>query len=835
MVGINSNLAAASASRNLTSAGSVASSSIAKLSSGSRIIKASDDVAGLSIGTSISTTVKSLEIAKLNTEQARSVLQIADGALKQIGDILSRQKALAVQSNSGSLGNTQRAFLNQEFSALKSEIDRIVTTTSFNGITLLNGSIAGDASVQVSGPLNAGIIQDQDVSVSATVSSYNAVGTPGSSVTAVQSLASFDDTSVQQTGFGTFSAVYFNENGTGAESVVVQTIIGDKTYIGTITASGNGGNIAAATDVVFTANDGSGSAFTLRLAAGTGSINTSGAADTYLGTLTTDLSAVELQQTRVVSGLNSVTGTRLGGLTIASDVTIRGKTFDTTNNDFGTIGQFTAVAGAGSANYITVTLNGKTFSASDIGGANDTLAAADGTITLIGRDAIGADNNERLIISVANIGSNTVDLTDAEQVAELESALNQLFGVGNTGDAYTTVGTADSTYVSAVSVSEFNDASFQGEGFGTFEIVSFDENGSNAEDVVIRTQIGDKVYVSANLVASGNGGNIAAQDLEFTATDGSGSKFSLSLAAVTGALNTSTTAATYASNLTTALANVDIYQIRTVNSVTAANINDTVLDGLTASSVTIRSNNFDITNTDFGDIGNFVGVAGVGANNSLSVIVNGTTFSATDLGGANDILSSADQTITLIGRDAAGNDNNQRITIDITGLTGSINLENADEVKALTNALDSYFGVGASGSGGLSFQVGSALSDKIAISIKDVSTSKIYLDNDGVAQTLSIDTQAGAQTAVEALDNAISSVISRRADVGAAISRFEFASSNIEVSIANQDAARGSFLDANIAEESTKFATNQVKLQASVSVLAQANQIPQLLLRLVQQ
>ncbi len=112
-------------------------------------------------------------------------------------------------------------------------------------------------------------------------------------------------------------------------------------------------------------------------------------------------------------------------------------------------------------------------------------------------------------------------------------------------------------------------------------------------------------------------------------------------------------------------------------------------------------------------------------------------------------------------------------------------------------------------------------------------TTSIYLDDNGAAQTLSIATSSGAQTANTVLDNAINSVTSRRATIGALQSRFDFAAANITSSIQNTEAARSDFLDVDIANESTKFATSQVRLQASISVLAQANQIPQNLLKLV--
>jgi len=171
------------------------------------------------------------------------------------------------------------------------------------------------------------------------------------------------------------------------------------------------------------------------------------------------------------------------------------------------------------------------------------------------------------------------------------------------------------------------------------------------------------------------------------------------------------------------------------------------------------------------------------------------------------------------------------INLAAANLSG-IDVSTAENTSVLEGALNSLFGIGNNGA--LSFQVGSSLSDKIEVSISSVKTSDVYLDNDGVVQSLDIGTQSGAQNAIEVLNNAINTVISRRADVGAATSRFDFASQAIEVSITNQSAAAAVFLDADIASESTNFATAQVKFQASVSVLAQANQIPQALLSLLQ-
>ena len=135
----NTNLAALGAQRNIGISSNAASSSLAKLSSGSRIPTAKDDAAGLAIGSKLKSEVAGLTQAANNAAQAISMLQIADGALSSMGDILQRMKTLAVQSSSGQLDDASRSLLNQEFDNLQKEINRVATLTNFNGTTLLNG------------------------------------------------------------------------------------------------------------------------------------------------------------------------------------------------------------------------------------------------------------------------------------------------------------------------------------------------------------------------------------------------------------------------------------------------------------------------------------------------------------------------------------------------------------------------------------------------------------------------------------------------------------------------------------------------------------------------
>ena len=140
---VATNTAANSALRYLNNNSSMASSSVGKLASGSRIVKASDDAAGLAIGTRLKADVTALTQSGINASQGASVVQVVDGGLARIGDVLQRMKALAAQSLSGVPTNTERGFIDAEFQELVSELSAIATTTRFNGQTLLTGSAAG--------------------------------------------------------------------------------------------------------------------------------------------------------------------------------------------------------------------------------------------------------------------------------------------------------------------------------------------------------------------------------------------------------------------------------------------------------------------------------------------------------------------------------------------------------------------------------------------------------------------------------------------------------------------------------------------------------------------
>ncbi len=136
------NTASLGAQRRLGEATRTLSSVFERLSSGQRIIRPSDDPAGLAVSSKLHTQSKIYGRAERNVSDGISLLNIADGAASQIGELLTRMAELAEQAANGSYSQTQRRNLNEEYQALDLEIRRITQTTSFNGIDLLTGELS---------------------------------------------------------------------------------------------------------------------------------------------------------------------------------------------------------------------------------------------------------------------------------------------------------------------------------------------------------------------------------------------------------------------------------------------------------------------------------------------------------------------------------------------------------------------------------------------------------------------------------------------------------------------------------------------------------------------
>ncbi len=137
---LGTNVASLQAQRRLALSSSKLGATFERLSSGQRINKASDDAAGLAIADSLRADQRVASVAIRNANDGISTIAIADSALGEIGNVLSRLAELSEQSANGVFSNQQRSALNNEFIALASEIERIAVTTNFNGVALLSGN-----------------------------------------------------------------------------------------------------------------------------------------------------------------------------------------------------------------------------------------------------------------------------------------------------------------------------------------------------------------------------------------------------------------------------------------------------------------------------------------------------------------------------------------------------------------------------------------------------------------------------------------------------------------------------------------------------------------------
>ena len=138
---INQNIDAFNSYRNLSATDTQMGKSLEKLSSGLRINRAADDAAGLAISEGLRSQIGGLKVAVRNTQDGISVVQTAEGALTETHSILQRMRDLSVQaSNDGGLNSDAKKNIQSEIGQLKSELDRIANTTTFNGKKLLDGS-----------------------------------------------------------------------------------------------------------------------------------------------------------------------------------------------------------------------------------------------------------------------------------------------------------------------------------------------------------------------------------------------------------------------------------------------------------------------------------------------------------------------------------------------------------------------------------------------------------------------------------------------------------------------------------------------------------------------
>ncbi len=739
----NTNLAALGAQRNIGIASNAASSSLSKLSSGSRIPQAKDDAAGLAIGSKLKSEVTGLTQASNNAAQAISLLQIADGALSSIGDMLQRMKALAVQSSSGQLADSDRSLLNQEFTSLRSEVDRVAALTNFNGTTLLAGSTT-------------------------TTANTNDVTTVGSATT-VKNLVGEGVSSINFSSSFSGDAVAMSYNAKGNVLTLTNLSTGQSDSV-------NINSTAVAAGTTQTVNFGNlGATVVLN--------------ENFDKSISTDLTNGYRTQTLAVGGAQAakVTASTVSLNTMFSEASgltaadVSGVTFS--------IGATTATAST-----ITATVGGKAFSVATSAGATGgtvdltstgarSITLTDGagsTIELNFTVATAFADGDAATITPTTVGLNTADL----DVNANDVVITYTAGGGTAAVSGITVSNVTFTEASGLKVTDFDGV--------TGPTVSAATAAAATSGTI---SVGGVTFTSTT--ASTNFTSAGAKTYSYS--DGNGNSFDL----------TYTVSGAFADGNTLTVDSIALDHTPTAD-VTSASV-----VGVTKGS----ASTFDFGDVDAGEITWSTGTANAA---TASVTLNGLTFTS----GTVNLTTTGQKTVTLTNGSGTS----------ATSITYQFNLTGAiDADDSFTQQIGDFgrvIGVNSvtSGTTTFDFKVGTGVTsnDSIAFELGSATTSAL-----GIGSS-TIDTTTNSNTAIAAINAAITSVSSRRADIGAAQSRLDFASTSINVAIENTTAAQSALLDVDVSSEITKFTNQNVLMQAGISLLGQANQQPALLLRLLQ-
>jgi flagellin len=459
---VNTNISSLNAQRNLESSQSTAATSLERLSSGLRINSAKDDAAGLAISNRFTAQINGLNQAARNAADGISLAQTAEGALQEVTSNLQRIRELAVQSANATNSGSDRSALQLEASQLLAEIDRVATTSNFNGVSLLNGSFTSQA-FQVGA--NAG----ETVSVSSITSarttdlgtfqgvslSNQSVGTADDTATAAAITFTYSDSSTEVVSLGSVAtdakaiADAFNSSSRGFVATADANALAGNA---STTTTDDGGDGAADT---FTLN---GASFTVTNAAGVAATNRTNfvdavnaiSAQTGVTAVNTgsdvDLTAADGRNITLAfaAGTNSVLGTNSVvtdyGIAAAS-VGTNASTYDLTfvqpaaNATGATVSSFIgsgtgAATGTGSGTLTsqTVTQTGSALSAVDlstVAGATNALATIDASLTTVNtsRADLGAYQNrfESVIASTQVASENATASRSRIQDADFAS------------------------------------------------------------------------------------------------------------------------------------------------------------------------------------------------------------------------------------------------------------------------------------------------------------------------------------------------------------------------------------------------------------------------------
>ncbi len=774
---IQHNIMAMNAYRNYSNNTSALSKNLEKLSSGYKINRAGDDAAGLAISEKMRAQITGLEAAQKNAKDGISLVQTAEGALTEVHDMLNRMVYLASQSANGTYDNeTDRAQLQKEMDQLNKEINRIADSANFNGIKLLDGSMDANGYIR------------------------------GTQVAA-------DDG----------SPVYFKPSGTTGA-------------VGTIAASG-------------ALNVGT----KLHIGQTTGSTGTE--------------FSVDLHEVKFDGKVGDKLTITLGEASKATTIELTVKTAaPSTGYNAGDIAK--ALSGGSNATNFDITVNGTAFTPganaemSIQGGKFKVTAGANGRISFQ-QKGVPTTAGEQVLGGM----KVTVDSTPKNPTIEGTLTSSAVAGsVGSAGNAKKATYTFDFAGISKIEAGKFNvtvagqaleiefsaaevtaasTATKAAKAVADKVIAAFTAAGLPADGITTTSKYTLAAGTGAKIVFTASASGTAAPAKPITGTIAVPTAADPRTTAVKGDYNMRTTdvknvAAVGKEQLASTVISLNGDKIVKGGSIIIGNVDYTFS---TASTDKANGNNKvyigDMVDADGKFIKNDKNLQEVARRITDSAKDNATWTVGTTQDGKLSLVEKCDATGKATGNDAAK-----------AYLTGGLDLTTKEGIAATLG----YKGVvtdadpGKKGSS-LTLQIGDTADDynQLNVNIKDMHADKLGQDlkADGslntsnadaslTLATISIASQGDAAKAVDVIKRAINQVSDLRGTLGATQNRLDHTINNLSVMTENIQDAESTIRDTDVAEEMMAYTKNNILIQSAQAMLAQANQVPQGVLQLLQ-
>jgi len=841
---IQHNISALNAYNKLSGNNKALAANLQKLSSGYKINKAGDDAAGLAVSEKMRAQITSLEVAQKNSLDGISLVQTAEGALTEVHSMLNRMVELANQSANGTYDDSNRQKLQAEVDQLKSEINRISDATNFNGIKLLDGSMTNEATFSM------GEAQGVNILAAAAAGTDPVLGT--------NTIMHKQGT---QAAKGEFTIDLANTRYEGAKDGDQLDIkVGDETF--SLTHGDTIGDtkvdlsttegVAKALEAAINANANgkvSGDNFEVKASGNSvklvekeiGKAGKAGLKDLDMAVSVSDPNAPDTIKT-----LATVTGTTQSTFTCSDGAT---NTKAKIELDF--TGMSVKAGDAGSKLKFTIGskdyyIDGdKDYTDTELANAVKAAMDADGNPTIGGTAITGtvAVNGTKVTLEETNTSTN--QFTAAEQTVSLAGALAK---PTITGTAPTVAGGTAGVANGAFAKFNFNMAGV------SLDAITDGSTGAKATFKIGETQVEidmpkdgltDEKLAEALVKAINDKGGVVVKDganeITYKAAINGTTKTQIDFTATTN--DKAVTAPSPTMAMDTKAGAPSERGLQGTN-----NVGTTVIQqGAEEAAGEWASTAFDLTKDMLADgnklkIGNETYVFSVGKDSTVRAGKGEVVVDLKDLD--TEAADFVDKAIDRLTKAAA---NNKMFTVGDDKKPGRVTLH---EHKANANAFDA-------GKGGtdlttfenvqkqISFSVASkteSTGNSLRLQIGDTSDSynqlEVNVANCSVEglgiKDVDISTQDGAAAAVAAINDAIDYVSTVRGNLGATQNRLEHTINNLEATTTNITEAESRIRDTDMAKEMMAYTKNNILVQASQAMLAQANQVPQGVLQLLQ-